>query len=234
VETVIVAVDGDMRSAHNKNMAESFDPYLQWLGISDPKRPPNHYRLLGLDRFESDCEVIQNAADRQMTHVRRFQGGKHTAESQRLLNELASAKVCLLNAEKKAIYDASLEEVEPELRVVTPPPIPTDDSPAVEVSIPSMPLSLEALQGRQSGNSVAIIDSQTEPHTSRFSTVKKLVFSLSPLLSILGAVLAVLLGLFVLWSNAHHEKEDVPPAPKAVENVGQIFDLSIDRELNSA
>ncbi len=56
-------------------MEEAFDPYLQWLAIRDPKRPPNHYRLLGVDPFESDLEVIQNAADRQMTHIRRFQGG---------------------------------------------------------------------------------------------------------------------------------------------------------------
>ena len=30
-------------------MSESFDPYVQWLGIRDRRRPPNHYRLLGVE-----------------------------------------------------------------------------------------------------------------------------------------------------------------------------------------
>lgn len=58
-------------------MAENFDPYLQWLGIRDPQRPPNFYRLLGVDLFESEPDVLTNAVDRQMAHVRTFQAGKH-------------------------------------------------------------------------------------------------------------------------------------------------------------
>jgi hypothetical protein len=94
-------------------MEAPFDPYLQWLGIRDPQRPPNHYCLLGVAMFESDPEVLVNAADRQMSHVRKFQAGKHSAQSQRLLNELAVAKLCLLNAEKKAAYDAQLQPLPP-------------------------------------------------------------------------------------------------------------------------
>jgi hypothetical protein len=89
-------------------MAESFDPYRKWLGIPKREQPPNHYRLLALDWFEEDPEVIDAAADRQMAHVRTYQGGRHADDSQRLLNELAAARVCLLNAEKKAAYDAQL------------------------------------------------------------------------------------------------------------------------------
>jgi len=100
-------------------MPEAFDPYLQWLGIRDPHRPPNHYRLLGVELFESDPEVVANAADRQMSHVRTFQAGPNARLSQRLLNELAAAKVCLLNAEKKAIYDARLRA---ELGLAEPAP----------------------------------------------------------------------------------------------------------------
>lgn len=90
------------------DMGEEFDPYLHWLGIRDPQRPPNYYRLLGIELFESDPEVITNAADRQMAHVRTFQTGKHSAFSQKILNELAAAKICLLNPERKAQYDAQL------------------------------------------------------------------------------------------------------------------------------
>ena len=52
-----------------------FDPYLKWLCIRESLRPPNHYRLLGLDLMEGDLEVISGAADRQMAHVRTFQHG---------------------------------------------------------------------------------------------------------------------------------------------------------------
>ncbi len=91
-------------------MADSFDPYLRWLGIRDPQRPPNHYRLLGVDLFENDSDVIAVAADRQMAHVRTFQTGQLAELSQRLLNELAVARICLLKPEKKAAYDAQLKK----------------------------------------------------------------------------------------------------------------------------
>lgn len=87
-------------------MPEEFDAYRKWLGIPAEEQPPHHYRLLGIAPFEDDPDVIQNAADRQMAHVRNFQAGKHALLAKRILNELSSAKVCLLNAGKKADYDA--------------------------------------------------------------------------------------------------------------------------------
>ncbi len=89
---------------------EGFDPYYKWLGIKPKDQPPNHYRLLGVELFESDLDVIANTADMQMAHLRKFQSGKHSQESQSLLNEVARAKVCLLNREKKAEYDEQLRE----------------------------------------------------------------------------------------------------------------------------
>ncbi len=78
------------------------------MGSRKREQPPNHYRLLALDWFEDDPEVIEAAADRQMAHVRTYQSGRHSDDSQQLLNELAAARVCLLNPEKKAAYDAQL------------------------------------------------------------------------------------------------------------------------------
>jgi hypothetical protein len=48
----------------------TFDPYHRWLGIPPKHQPPNHYRLLGLEPFENDMEVIRDAAERQIAHVR--------------------------------------------------------------------------------------------------------------------------------------------------------------------
>jgi hypothetical protein len=91
-------------------MSVEFDPYHEWLGIPPAEQPPTHYRLLGITAFEEKASVIQNATDRLMAHLRTFQTGKHSAESQRLLNEVAKARVCLLNPEKKRAYDQSLRE----------------------------------------------------------------------------------------------------------------------------
>lgn len=91
-------------------MAEEFNPYHKWLGIAVQEQPPDHYQLLGVPLFESDLEVIANAADRQMAHVRSFASGKHAEASQRLLNEIAAARVCLLNETKKQAYDRALRE----------------------------------------------------------------------------------------------------------------------------
>jgi hypothetical protein len=116
--------------------AENFDPYLKWLGIRDAEQPPNMYRLLGIELFEHDPDVIANAADARMAHLKTFQTGQYSKLSQKLLNEVAAAKVCLLNAGRKAEYDESLrKELAPPPRTppaatgAIPPPPPAKAQP---------------------------------------------------------------------------------------------------------
>lgn len=85
-----------------------FDPYRKWLGIPEWEQPAHHYRLLGITVFENDPDVIEAAADRQMAFIRTYQSGQHSAISQKILNELSAARVCLLNPEKKKAYDSRL------------------------------------------------------------------------------------------------------------------------------
>lgn len=120
---------------------ESFDPYRKWLGIRDAQNSLNHYRLLGLELFEDDPEVIENAADQRMSHVRTFQTGKHSALSQQILNELSAAKVCLLNQKRKAEYDRELREQmngasQPPPQAAGPPPPPTAAPVASPAQVP--------------------------------------------------------------------------------------------------
>ena len=89
-------------------MSESFNVYQKWLGIPPHQQPPHHYRLLGIELFESDPEVIAYAADRQMAHVRTLSTGEHVKLAQQLLNDISAARVQLLNPQKKASYDAAL------------------------------------------------------------------------------------------------------------------------------
>lgn len=90
-------------------MAGAFDPYYRWLSIPAKEQPPTHYRLLGLELLEADPDVIEGAADRQMAHVRLHQSGPHAEAAQRLLNEIAAAKLCLLDRNRKSAYDAQLQ-----------------------------------------------------------------------------------------------------------------------------
>ena len=47
-----------------------FDPYHKWLGIPPEDQPANHYRLLGLELFESDRDVIDSASLEQIAYIR--------------------------------------------------------------------------------------------------------------------------------------------------------------------
>jgi hypothetical protein len=89
-------------------MAADFNPYHVWLGIPPEEQPANYYRLLSLKQFETNGDVIDSAADRQMAHLRTFQSGKHGELTQRILNEVAAARVCLLDPKKRAAYDQQL------------------------------------------------------------------------------------------------------------------------------
>lgn len=89
-------------------MAQDFDPYYKWLGIPPKDQPPHYYRLLGLEPLESDREVIDAAANRVMAYLRSLATGEDAEHSQRLLNEVAAARQCLLHPQKKATYDEQL------------------------------------------------------------------------------------------------------------------------------
>ncbi|HVW00781.1 MAG TPA: hypothetical protein VHB77_10585, partial [Planctomycetaceae bacterium] len=109
----------------------TFDPYHKWLGIPPKDQPPTLYRLLGLDRFESDPEIIDAAANRQMTYLKQVAAGSHAAASQRLLAEISAARLRLLDPEKKAAYDRSLAK-----RSEPSPPENSELADAVEDAAP--------------------------------------------------------------------------------------------------
>jgi hypothetical protein len=91
-------------------MAQKFDAYYKWFGIRPDEQPPNYYRLLGIQAFEQDPDVISNAADQRMSHLRTLQNGPYAYESQRILNEVSRARVTLLDVEQKLDYDVVLRK----------------------------------------------------------------------------------------------------------------------------
>lgn len=91
---------------------EVFDPYREWLGIEPQELPADHYRLLGLPRFEADAGKILAAADGRMRLIRSNQMGPRGAFTHTLLNEITAAKLCLLSPLAKVQYDQFLRELE--------------------------------------------------------------------------------------------------------------------------
>jgi hypothetical protein len=98
-----------------------FDPYRKWLGIPPECRPPTHYQLLGISPDERDLEVIDAAVLRQSAYVRNFQAGKYGDHATRILNEIAEARICLMDQAKRAAYDAGLDRNPTSAAHQTPP-----------------------------------------------------------------------------------------------------------------
>lgn len=92
------------------HMSDPFDPYWEWLRIPPHEHPLDHYALLGLDRFEANFEIIRRVADERMEHVYRLQSETQADVTQRILDELSTAKACLLDSHVKSIYDSDLTE----------------------------------------------------------------------------------------------------------------------------
>ncbi len=167
-------------------MAESFDPYHQWLGIPAGEQPPNYYRLLGIPLLESSDAVIENAANQRMGHLRTFQTGKHSADSQRLLNEVAAARVCLLRPEKKAAYDQELR------KELAPKAFPT----------PAEPINPALAAIFQSPTGVSTIPKRRDKKPPRISPA-----AVAGLITIAAAVLLSGLWLAFSPSNKSGEKQ---------------------------
>src|SRR5262245_47340803 len=98
-----------MATLDNSESQHGFDGYYTWLGIPPRDQPPNFYRLLGIENFETNVDVISNAADRQMAHLRAQATGPRQFIAQKLLTEIAIARHRLLDREQRAEYDASLK-----------------------------------------------------------------------------------------------------------------------------
>ena len=93
-------------------MARVFDPYARWLGIAPEDQPPNHYRLLAIDRDEQDAQVVRQAADRRMDQLNAFESDDRPELIDRLLGEITRAHDTLSDPHARAKYDRGLQAEE--------------------------------------------------------------------------------------------------------------------------
>ncbi len=178
-------------------MANGFDPYHRWLGIPPEEQPPHHYRLLAIRAFEGDPDVIQNAVDQRMAHLRNYQSGRYAELCAKILNEVAAAKVCLLNPERKAAYDGHLRGAMaasavprvPTAAVPRAAPAPPPLTPGMTFSVPPLADSGPGNGFGQAGPGPSSV--ATRVAARRRSNPAALVVSVAVALLIVGAVIAV-------------------------------------------
>ncbi len=184
-------------------MKSEFDPYHRWLGIHPREQPADHYRLLGLAPFEEDAEVIDDAAERQIASVRRHQLGQHVALTQEIINELAAARICLLDPGKKAEYDTSIQATmaRPSSHAGVESGMEENDPKAMEAPRPSSappPITQRKATSTSKAKSQDI-GGRWFPRTSVVVIV------------VLGGVAGILLAAALPWRAFQAEKID-PPA----------------------
>lgn len=140
---------------------EKFDAYHKWLGIPPEEQPPNHYRLLGISQFEADPDVISSAANQRVGYLRQRAAGPHQELTKKLLDEVAGARNCLLDAKKRAAYDVRLKagpagEPLTGTLVTTPEVISSPDLDAIAAEPrPSAVEAIKNLRGSKAGLIVA-------------------------------------------------------------------------------
>lgn len=182
-----------------------FDPYHKWLGISPQHQPPNHYRLLSLDLYESDADVIEASVDRIVAYLQDVAAGPQANESQKLLNEVATARICLLDESHKSAYDKKLNA---ELaQAIWPPEEERDPAPAPPVAPgfaidTSKDSSLKSLARKPATTQPIVTASPKRPASStgtKKSRRTKQKFSPALLFSfVFGGVMFIAIGLVML------------------------------------
>jgi len=100
------------------------DPYRDWLGVEHPQRPPDHYRLLGIKPLESDARAITAAAQAQLKKLEPYRSGENASLANRVAALIAAAHQELADRQRKAAYDAGLQD---RLRGAVPAAVPVDE-----------------------------------------------------------------------------------------------------------
>ena len=97
----------------SQTIPRAFDPYHSWLGIPPYEQPATLYRLLGVNPYESDPDVIESAADRQISYVRGFLGQQFGELAVQLLVELNNARLTLSDRRRREAYDQVIKQAVP-------------------------------------------------------------------------------------------------------------------------
>ncbi|WP_339731219.1 SUMF1/EgtB/PvdO family nonheme iron enzyme [uncultured Gimesia sp.] len=192
-----------------------FDPYQRWLGIPPQDQPPHFYRLLGLELFEENPEVIKAAADNATAFIQQNAFGEELQQSQRLLKDIKKVAAYLLSPPHKAKYDTKLKA---KLGIALPETsssetdtqhIKSKQSPKPTPSTPSTPLSTIQTE------SPSVISSLEQPQ--QVSKLKLAGFEISYPWAAVGTVgflaVAILLGTQFMRGDSQEQASVASPSP---------------------
>lgn len=93
--------------------------YHKFLGLPIEVTQPDHYQLLGVERFTHDLAVLKRAAIARNTQLRGWDNSKFYREADKVLEEVIAASFVLEDAVKRAAYDRNL--VDPVIPIAEPP-----------------------------------------------------------------------------------------------------------------
>jgi hypothetical protein len=117
-------------------MSQAFDPYREWLGVCSGSTLPSHYELLGLRPLEADLGKINVAYQRQSAKLAGQLDGARADVAQRLMGELAEARMTLLTPTAKRAYDETLAGRGPVPTPTTSPPVEISTAGDVDDLLP--------------------------------------------------------------------------------------------------
>lgn len=197
------------------------DLYSEWLGIADGPRPPDHYTLLGLRRFEADIKRIESAAFERIKKVRPL-CRVYPTEGTQLLNEVTQAKLCLTDDASRSAYDETLRvpssteisepgEVESDtygLVIDTSEEVPADSAPE---ELAMSPLDANRTQGetnKSGDDAIAAVEEFSRHSKEAFLRLQE-TYRVGGTLLLFGGLIGVfVLFLFLSWPDWSAETDE--------------------------
>ncbi|QDT44933.1 Serine/threonine-protein kinase pkn1 [Gimesia alba] len=195
-----------------------FDPYQRWLGIPPQDQPPHFYRLLGLELFEEDPEIIKAAAENAIAFIQQNAFGEELQQSQRLLKDIEKVAAYLMSPPHKAKYDKKLKA---KLGISTPevsaPEAPTQQTSSKQNPKPAPPTSS---QSQESPSPIQVDSPSTDSSLEKSKQASKLKlagFEISYLSAAAGIVgifiVAILLGMQFVGNDSAQQTNIPQPSP---------------------
>lgn len=223
-----------------------FDPYYYFLGISPKDQPPDFYQLLGVERFESNLEIIEMASDRQMSHLHGAKSGDHIDDVEKLRSEVSRARLCLLSPKKKSDYDKQLKaHLDTPKRALRSPSEPRSDDwlsvdfttelrAAEEEARPRLATRLEVEAQRAAAERARAQHAAEEQARLRSSRRKVLAI----VGGAFGATLLIAAVVVVILVSSNDKQENIADGTDAVSNDAAELSasdaVSDDRDLNDS
>ncbi len=176
-------------------MSASFNPYHKWLAIPPEDQPANHYRLLAIELWEDDVEVIANAAEQRISHLRILEMGEQGETASELIAEITAARDCLLDPAARAGYEEQLRGVQRSA--------PQETSPVLADAIATESVGSRATAGDAKTRERTSTRKKGKQNTKKAKKVRLLGHILAPIIGLaLGGVI-----LWVIKSMPSEEKD---------------------------